>query len=242
MADVALSAIDEERFGIRIARANHVTVSRLPAILDFCHQNAVVMLIARCSTNDIKTAQILEDHGFRLMDTLIYYTCDLRKTTIPEDTNPVRVRPIRPGEEEQVRAVAAAAFKGYFGHYHADDRLDRAKADEAYISWAVRSCASREVADAVYVADWDGRVVGFATLRLKGQDEAQALLAGILPEAEGRDIYRSLMIARMAYCLEQSVDRITVSTQVNNIAVQKACAQLGFTMLESLYTFHKWFD
>ncbi len=241
MTDVALSAIDEERFGIRIARANRITVSQLPDILDFCQENAVVMLIARCSTNDIKAAQVMEEHGFRLMDTLVYYACDLKKTPVPEDTGTVLVRPIRPGEEEQVRAVAAAAFKDYFGHYHADDRLDRAKADEAYISWALRSCASHEVADAVFVADWEGQVVGFATLQLNNPDEAQAMLAGIVPEAQGHGIYRSLMIARMAWCSKQGVERLVVSTQVNNIAVQMVCAQLGFTISESFYTFHKWF-
>ncbi len=242
MTDVALSAIDEERFGIRIARANRITVSQLPDILDFCQENAVVMLIARCSTNDIKAAQVMEEHGFRLMDTLVYYACDLKKTPVPEDTGTVLVRPIRPGEEEQVRAVAAAAFKDYFGHYHADDRLDRAKADEAYISWAVRSCASREVADAVYVADWDGRVAGFITLRLNGPDRGEFLLSGVVPEAQGYGIYRSLFIAGMRWCLVQNARQIVISTQVDNIAVQKVWARLGFTMLESFYTFHKWFD
>ena len=43
-------------------------------------------------------------------------------------------------------------FSGYLGHYHADPRLDRAKCDEVYLSWAERSCVDPSVASKVLVA------------------------------------------------------------------------------------------
>ena len=66
------------------------------------------------------------------------------------DNGPTRILPVRLGEEHSVMAVARELFHGYLGDYHADDRLDRAKCDELYTSWAYCSCVSREVADEVF--------------------------------------------------------------------------------------------
>src|SRR5437588_8541868 len=107
----------------------------------------------------------MESLGFSLMDTLVYYTFDLVKRAIPDDSPRARVRKFVPGDKPQIETVAAAAFEGYYGHYHADSRLDRSKCDEGYVSWAVRSCISKQVAAEVLVAERDNRIIGFLTLR-----------------------------------------------------------------------------
>ena len=70
--------------------------------------------------------------------------------------------------------MATEAFRGYYGHCHADQRLDRAKCDEVYRDWALRSCLSRDVADQVLVAVLDGSIVGFGDLRLNTPEEGEA--------------------------------------------------------------------
>lgn len=242
LPQVYLSAIDEERFGIRTARAKQVTLDTLPAIMDFCRANDVTLLIARCLTSELRAAQAMEREGFVLMDTLVYYARKLLKKPIPPDTGEISVRPVRPGEEEIVKAVAAESFRGYFGHYHADERLDPVKCDEAYVDWAVRSCVSREVADEVLVADLEGTIAGFATLRMNSEEEGEGVLFGVAPFAQGRGIYRSFMVHGMEWCLSQGARRMVVSTQIINIAVQKVWARVGFEASHAYYTFHKWFD
>jgi GNAT superfamily N-acetyltransferase len=184
----------------------------------------------------------MEREGFLLMDTLVYYRYDLTQSPLPGDNAKVPVRPMRPGEEERVRDVATESFRGYFGHYHADERLDRAKCDEVYVSWAYRSCVSREVADEVLVADLNGSIVGFATLRLNSAEEGEGVLFGVAPSAQGQGVYRSFMIRGMQWCLSNRAKRMVVSTQITNIAVQKVWTRLGFGPSYSYYTFHKWFD
>ncbi len=238
---VSLSAIDEERFGIRTARASGVTLDRLSSVLEFCRNHDVVLLIARCPTSEVRVVQAVEREEFALMDTLVYYARDLTKTPIPADNGKVLVRPLRKGEEKQVAATAAESFHGYYGHYHADERLDRAKCDEAYTSWAVRSCVSREVADEVLVADLKNTIVGFATLRLNSPEEGEGVLFGVVPSAQGYGIYRSFMIRGMEWCRSKGATHMVVSTQINNIAVQKVWTRVGFELSHSYYTFHKWF-
>ena len=239
---IYLSSIDEERFGIRTARATKVTLEMIPSMIDFCDDNSVSLLIARSLASELRVAQALEREGFILMDTLVYYQRNLTNTAIPSDSGKVTVRPIGPGEEDKVKIVAAEAFRGYFGHYHADDRLDRSKCDEVYISWAFLSCVSRDVADEVLVADLDGCIIGFATLRLNSQEEGEGVLFGITPSAQGKGIYRSFMISGMEWCFSKGTKRMIVSTQITNIAVQKSWTRLGFEPSYAYYTFHKWFD
>lgn len=240
--EVYLSAIDEERFGICTARASIATLDRLPSMMDFCRANDVVLLIARCPASQVRIAQAMEVKGFVLMDTLVYYVRNLVKGPIPSDIGDIPVRPIRPGEENAVELVAADAFRGYFGHYHADDKLDRTKCDEVYGSWAFRSCVSLDVADEVLVADQDGSIMGFATLRINSPNEGEGVLFGVSPLARGRGVYWSFMVHGMKWCLSKGARHMILSTQITNLAVQKVWVRLGFEPRDAYYTFHKWFD
>lgn len=241
-SDVYLSAIDEERFGIRTARALQVTLYTLPEVMDFCRMNGVVLLIARCLASEIRVAQAMEQEGCFLMDTLVYYSRNLLNTPIPLDTGKVTIRPIQPGEEDDVKIVAGESFRGYSGHYHADDRLDRKKCDEGYVSWALRSCISRDIGDEVLVADSGGSIVGFATLRLNSPEEGEGVLFGVVPLAQEHGIYRSFMIHGMNWCLSKGATHMVVSTQIANVNVQKVWMRIGFEIRYAYYTFHKWFD
>ena len=62
---VSLSYLDEQRFGIRSARAMQITANALPEIMEYSQQQMVQFLIARCSTKDLSTVQALERAGFR---------------------------------------------------------------------------------------------------------------------------------------------------------------------------------
>jgi ribosomal protein S18 acetylase RimI-like enzyme len=237
---IAFSEIDTERFGVRVARAQ-VERKNLPQIIDFCAAEQVKLLIARCATKELRTVQEMESRGFLLMDTLVYYSFDLTKRTVPDDTSRAQIRKFVRDDTAQVETVAAAAFKGYYGHYHADSMLDRRKCDEGYVSWAVRSCASKEVATEVLVAEIDKKILGFLTLRLNSPKEMEGLLFGVAPEARGIGIGRSLMVHGLELCGKQQAKRMLISTQVTNVAAQKVWCRVGFEPAYSYYTLHKWF-
>jgi GNAT superfamily N-acetyltransferase len=241
-ASVQLSPLEAERFGIRSARAASVTLETLPEIMHFCRANAVIFLIARCRVEELATVHAMERAGFRLMDTLLYWACNLVKGPIPADDCAVPIRPMRAGEANSVRSIAVEIFRGYFGHYHADPRLDPQQCDAAYVSWAERSCLSKDVAEEVLVAELDGRLVGFITLRRNSAEEGEAVVGGVLPEAQGLGIYRAFQVRSMQWCEARGCTRILGSTQVTNTAVQKVLARLGYEPSYAYYTLHKWFD
>jgi GNAT superfamily N-acetyltransferase len=240
--EIQLSDLDRQRFGAVSARANAVSHSDIDGMLRFCGDNQVRFLIARCPTADLSAAQDMERNGFLLMDTLVYYRRSLVNIPPPADLEPIRIRPIETGDEDLVRAVAGECFRDYRGHYHADAKLLREQCDDAYVSWAARSCVSRDVADEVLVAVLDNAVVGFATLRLASPTEGEGVLFGVAPRAQGKGVYRRFMIDAMQWFQSRGAKRMFVSTQITNLAVQHSWVGLGFAPYQAFYTFHKWFQ
>jgi len=239
---VSLSDIDTERWGVTSAWARNVSTASLPEVMSFCMENGVTLLMVRCSTSDLATAQAMEAQGFLLMDTLVYFDRPLQGADVSDPNRKVTIRPATPNDTDAVREVAAASFAGYFGHYHADPRLDRELCDAVYTSWAHRSCLDRAVVDAVFVAELEGQVVGFATVRLSGTEECEWVLSGVLPTARRQGIYRSFLLTVMEWGIQHGAKRMVLNTQVNNTAVQKVWVREGYEPRNSYYTFHKWFS
>jgi ribosomal protein S18 acetylase RimI-like enzyme len=240
-SDIFISDIDKERFGVKTARIVGLKADRLPSILNFCEKEKVSLLIARCSLTDLEAAQAMEKDGFLLMDTLVYYNFDLTKRTVPDDNGVVHVRPIHIDEEDEVISVARESFRGYFGHYHADQRLDKSKCDEAYADWARKAFASRQ-SENFLVGEIKGRIIAFCVLRINSPGEGEMFLGGIHPDFQGQGIYHSFLCKGMKWCHSKKAEKMIISTQLQNISVQKVLIKLGFEICRGYYTYHKWFN
>lgn len=236
---------DEARFGIRAARCRLTSLEDISHAHEYCRANEIHLLITRCSTLRLDVVQQLELSGHQLMDTLLYYAFDFTKRSIPEDIVKLTIRFATAGDAAAIEPVARDSFKGYFGHYHADPRLEYAESNEGYVSWAVNSVVQSTPAEGpqpVLVAEHEGTLAGFATLRENSAEEGEGVLFGVAPEWQGYGIYRSFMLHFLRWCQSRGMKRAVVSTQITNLPVQKVWVRLGFEPSESYYTFHKWFD
>lgn len=238
---VTISEIDQERFGVRTARAPAVTEDCLPQVLRFCHQNNVDLLIARCSVADLRTARLCEDLGFRIMDTLLYYAKRLRECDLPGEETSAEVRPMRTEEKDLIEGIARTAFADYPSHYYADPRLDRERCLEVYPSWAVRCSEMHDDNHQVLVALTRSQIAGFGALRMNSGEEAEGILFAVAPDFRGQGVFRELMVHSMRWGLRRGATRMLYSTQLQNERVHRPLAQMGFSIQRGAYTFHKWF-
>lgn len=237
----SLSDIDYARFGVTTLSVKNVTADDFHTLETFCIENDVKLSIVRILSSELAVVQRMEKDGYRLMDTLVYYAFKFDKKSIPELVSNYHLRPVTQDDIEAVSQIAEASFEGYYGHYHADPNLPDDKCDEVYIDWAKKSVTSRDIADEVLVVENDNRLDAFATLRMNNEREGEGVLFGVAPHAQGQGMYRAMMIEGMRWCKKQGAERMVVSTQITNIAVQKVWARLGFEMDHSYYTLHKWF-
>jgi len=240
--EVQLSALDEKRFGVQTAKAVNVTSETVSELETFCRDHAVQLAIARVNATHLDAVQQMEGAGYRMMDTLVYYAFKFPKAPIPQDDASHHLRLSQPADAGGVAKMAADSFKGYYGHYHADSRLDNALCDAVYVEWAEKSVTNPDLADAVYVVESETGLDGFATLRMNDPEEGEGILFGVAPHAQGQGIYRSMMIQGMHWCSGNGAQRMVVSTQIINVAVQKVWARLAFEFDRAYYTLHKWFD
>jgi GNAT superfamily N-acetyltransferase len=236
----SISSLDTQRWGVCTAKAADITKESLPRAIAYCREAGVRFFIARCASADLDAAHAMEQEGFELMDTLVYYSRDLT-APLPEDSLSPPIRSLQRGQEAGVREAASQCFAGYFGHYHADPRLDRQQCDATYVDWAHRASLSVDSGNDVLVGELGGRIIAFATMRLNSPQQSEGELFGVTPAAQGRGLYRSLMLAGMHWSKLRDAGRMVVSTQITNIAVQKVWTRLGFEPSGSGYTFHKWF-
>jgi GNAT superfamily N-acetyltransferase len=241
-ASFALSALDEERFGIRSARAEVASLEDLDVLEGRCRDGRVVFSVVRVPTSSLAVVHEMERRSYFLTDTLLYLDRDLTKGDLPELTGKTVVRPIKDGEAGRVKEVSASAFAGYFGHYHADPKFSKDDCDDIYADWAYRGCLDRRVADQVLVAEIDGDLVGFCLIKVLDDQVGDGTLYGVHPGYRGRGAYRDLVVAAMNWARDKCCTRMVESTQVTNLASQKVWARLGFEPFSSYYTFHRWFQ
>lgn len=238
---IILSELDRERFGFSIAWAKDIRKEMLSDILSSCKNAGVELLIARCEASDWPTIHALEQTGFLLMDTIVYYERDVNATVPEIRIDGISTREASLADAHSLRNVALEAFHGYVGHYHNDPALPKDKADAVYADWAYRSVMYKSVADTVLLAIRGYEIVGFITLRKSGPGTAEVPLNAVSPHARRRGVYRLLLAEALGWCKQHGVRKCFISTQLSNSAPQRAWGQMGFLYSHAVYTFHKWF-
>ena len=231
------SALDSRRFGIRAFRAQVDTLTSASALMRFAGSADLDLLIVRCPVEAFAAAQALERAGCFLTDTLVCYrgpTSRFEPSAVPSAC----VRLCQEADRAGLETTARASFSGFFGHYHADPRLDPAAATEGYVEWA--SSALADTSAVVLVSETAGRLSGFLTAKKLDAKTWEILLNGVAPEFQRRGIYAALFREIGCRARREGASEILVSTQLANIASQKVWTRAGLELDHALYTFHWW--
>jgi ribosomal protein S18 acetylase RimI-like enzyme len=240
MSLIKLSPIECERFGFITARGYLPPEASLGMVMAEANELGAEVLMLRVPATNIIGVQLALEKGAILADTLVCFEAEVGEAAPVDLDTGLRYRMLGPQDALKVAAIARLAFKDYLGHYHADSKLSREAADETYVSWAHRSCESRMVADAVIgIEDSEGEMMGFITLKQSGES-ASIELNAVSPRYQRRGIYAGLVRLSMYWAMQHSCRRISVSTQLNNVSVQKVWCRHGFEPASSYYTLHLW--
>jgi hypothetical protein len=234
---------ERARFGYRMARLT-LDFACGPAdaerIMEMCRSSGVEMLNLRVPTDKVELVQALEALEFRIMDCLVYYECPTGCLSVVEPST-LKIREATVEDATAVAEIARLCFSDYSSHYHADARLDRFKVSEAYIDWARRCCADREVASCVLLPIVDEVIAGFIALRQNSPAEGEGVLNAVHPKFAGAGIYGQLITRSKQWCHDNSMKRMIISTQIDNLKVQRTWSNRGFHLYKSYYTLHRWF-
>jgi GNAT superfamily N-acetyltransferase len=240
--EYALSEIDRLRFGHAVAKASLGAEHEVERLMAQAKADRIDLLIVRVPTDQIATVQALQSCGAFLTDTLVHF--QKRNIDAYDDFLPAgySTRLAIPQDASHVEALAQEAFRHYPGHYHSDSRLDPATCDLVYSSWARDSCSNLAMATGVILIERGDHLAAFATVKLTDSSSFEGVLFGVAPRHEGKGLYLALLRLAERWGIRNELRRMSVSTQITNVTVQKAWCRLGFEPRRSIFTMHKWFS
>ena len=247
-------AWDTSFFGVPMGRldlllrgpaGNRATVSAaVDALLEQARDKGLKHLTAKVDIADMQTVAILEDAGFRLMDSLVTYFTHPRRQPPTPIREVGRVRPLTAADIDTVLAITAEAYRGFLGRFHNDPHLPAARSDEFYLEWARQCCAGR-MADRVVVADdGAGSIHGWASTR---RVEPASTVSGITLWAGSLGACRrdrpgayAGLIRALAMENFEAGEVTETQTQNHNIATVRIYDAVGARYVRGDYTFHAW--
>jgi ribosomal protein S18 acetylase RimI-like enzyme len=237
---------DSEQFGIPAARLDSLEASGsytdararkrelLRAVLAQCREGGIRHLCARVDTGDLATIPALEEAGFELIDGIQTFVLRIQGIQPPA---PAGTRLFEPGDLPEILEIGRTAFT--FDRFHADPAIAPMVADRVNESWT-RNCCLGIAADAVVVAEEEGRVASYVTCQADRQARSGIIvLVATAVWARGRGAARRASAAALRWFAERGIETVEVGTQLRNIPAARLYESLGFRLTRTSLTFRK---
>lgn len=197
--------------------------------IDAAAQAGAQLITCRCSEEDRASALALQEAGFRVIECLLTLGRSIKNEAASFST---RIRLSRASDADAVETIASSVFR--FDRFHADPLIPDEAADRLKGAWARNSVNGR--ADAVFIAEEEGNIIGFNACLLRGETAIIDLL-GVAKERQGRGIGRDLVAASLSY-FSGKASRIIVGTQSANLSSLALYQGVGFQIETSSLTLH----
>lgn len=108
-----------------------------------------------------------------------------------------------------------------------------------YALWAEKAVLGTFDHQCFILRDRDQKLLGFVTLRDLGHHEARIGLLAVAAEGQGKGIGRQLMEAARQWCVQHSVARLHVATQISNVAAMRLYISSGASISSSSYWLYR---
>lgn len=190
---------------------------------------ACVYLLAR---DDPGAAVRAEDAGFRLVDVRI----ELGRPAAGDERS--SLRPARDDDLPVLRELARANHR--ITRFYADPNFPDERCDDLYGTWISRSFEGW--ADAVLVAELEGRPAGYVSCHALEWGWGSIGLIGVAPDAQGRGLGRALVEGAVVWSRERGLERVMVVTQARNVPALRTFEGCGFRTDDVGLWFHRWYD
>ncbi len=216
---------------------------RLETVLNACIADAedhgVRFLSVRLPEDAIAALHAAESVGFRIIESFLTFG---RETDgeIPLGTkSEFHVRLAQPDEMETVAAIAYRAFESF--RLRVDPQIPESRARHSRREWVRNGFKGR--AEAIYVAESENRLIGFALLRSKTGTEktGEIELIAVDPAFHGRGIGKALVAEAIRH-YQGKTSEIHVGTQAKNLRAIGLYTRMGFSVIRSELSFHRHSD
>lgn len=239
MDNINFSTVESSRFLMNVHRGN-LQDFKASEIKNYIITNNVDVLILRLPSSSIANHSNLHNTGFDVIhaDSLVYYKSNLEATEINPLKNKLNFVHIDHLNSTKLNEIIPIIFNNYQNHYFSNPFLNKEKIIEGYIEWA-KNYSGMEKGKISWLVYAENEIAGFATCSFNEQNkECEGVLYGVMPNFSGQGIYSDIIRFTQKYFKEIGYTKMIVSTQLQNIAVQKVWSREGFIIDHSYETYH----
>jgi hypothetical protein len=243
------SKLDTDRFGFKIGKTNGDIFADNPSeTIKKLEDLGYKLLIARVDFKDIELINKLEEFGFRVKDsqmTYRYQLKDFKGDYIKFDPiDDYVIREYKESDTKKLMSVAKDSFNNY-GHYFSNNRLDKEICREIYEDWTYNSCTNKNVADKIFVSEFNGEPIGFLSFKIYEEDGHRYAAGGmgaVNSEHRGKELFPRLVLAGLQWGNDIGLDWEEHNVIVNNIPVNRSFTKMKFKSDNVVVTMHCWLD
>ena len=236
------SKIESDRFGINVARMS-ISISCPSSDVEIarvCKESSADLLILRFPSSRIQLARALAEISNKISfqaDTLVYFSKNLKSIVESRNTSE-NLKLVTAGSNDEARVIdlARVAFRGYPNHYQSNPALDSKSILDGYIEWATTGLNNPDKLTVIF-EDQNSNAIAFALVAF-GKEGAEIELNGVHPEFQNQGVYSALLESLMMQLANQKVEKLSISTQIQNTRVIRAWIKAGFSLDFSLNTYH----
>ena len=238
-----ISKLDSDRFGFKVAKIDDYN-EKPEKLLENIQKFGVKLIISKINTKNIDLINYLENNGFCLKDIQLTYQFNLNQinSEIFQTTSNFKIREFLDKDISNMIAIAAESFNDY-GHYFADNRLDKKKCLDIYRDWTRRSCLDKNVADKIFVAELNNEVIGFLSFKIyekKGKKYAAGGLGAVSKKHRNISVFSSIVKKGLVWGSEINLEWEEHNVLSNNYPVNCTFSKIGFKIVNSFVTLHCW--
>lgn len=236
---VAPGVVESRRFGLQVLNIQCGLLSE-----DKDDELSEALFTNKFDVAVVRYPSSLETFGMRLSskdlrvicaDSTVYWGISVRQGFSNEIPTNVRVQRVNDEYLSQIETVIRSSFANYRSHWHYNSRTSDIRMEDAYFEW-VRNKIN-DAGSNCYLMFLDNEAVGFALTEFANHF-GDVLLAGIARGFQALGLYKYLL-TQIEYDMSLAeIQKMVISTQSRNIAVQKAWARYGLIPLMTVQTVH----
>ena len=189
---------------------------------------AAALVFTRVPTQDIEAVLLLQQNGFRLVDTTLTF-----HRTFPDARCSNRIRNAEPRDAQGSAEIARDSYR--YSRFHLDPMIPAPLARDLKASW-IGNFFKGERGDKMLVAEGpSGELAGFV-LAFTKEDGVVIDLIAVSPQFQRQGIAADLVQGLASCCPPQTL--VAAGTQAANIGSVRFYESQGFRLASSAYVFH----
>jgi len=254
------SVWDSSHFGFGVGKIRRVVVSDvvkgqnvvearevlIRSCMKWMKRNEVKCVLTRVDLDNVDDILAYAKNGFQLADVLVTFNLDVHAVKLASDSQSgesIIIRSSRPEDVATLMEIGRTSFTK--DHFHRDLHFPQDKSDELFAKW-VYNCCYGSAGIVLVAAEENEEPCGFITCKIEqvGRESKYGVidLVAVSPLRQGMGIGTRLVREAVAWFVrEQNIQSIFVGTQANNVSSIRTYEKVGFRLLCTELTLHKWF-